>query len=144
MGVPIDGIRVGEWLLVVGSREAGTDSFGQPITICDRMVTGLPLKVIGVSPPFVACMHPDGNSFCSVDTRDCSLSRAAPGYVKAFSNVIQEAMENAECECQQPPTQPKAYPRSCPLCGNRMAERRVGSGRWELICQQCKFRGTAP
>lgn len=136
MGLHVENIKRGEWLAITASREGAVNPSGEAFTVEDRLVTGLPLQVLAISPPFVACRSPDGAHFTAIDARDCSFSRVAPEYVEAFQRLSVRQQESADG--QPEPEQPTSL-LACPACGHRLAKRRISSGRWEFMCRECGF-----
>lgn len=137
MSIPADALHVGQWVViewaVVEEEQASPTLFGLPFRQANRgddiQVDGRPLKILGISLPFLAVT--DGKQRFPVDLRECGVRLAHRKYVEAMLVDRQSDLVARQTD--------KTNKHTCPICGGCMVERLVaGSGRgWRLVCKQC-------
>lgn len=119
----MDGRQAGEW-----------SPWGQPSQ--QVSYTGVPLRIIAVSLPFVCAT--DGHHNISIDTRTHGFVRLRPSYVRAMKARPKPVIVQKPRKKKRKPD-----PRQCPQCGNRCVEflAEPGVGVWKLLCKQCGWSG---
>lgn len=136
MPIRADDLRAGQYVAIARSRETVYGPFGS-MEVDGRMVTGIPLKVLAVSLPFLAVT--DGTRRYSLDIREVELTRLTSRYVKQLTGVWKGVRS-----MKQRRTPAVAGSRKCPSCGDRLIERLVEEGTWIFSCRRCGFTGGPP
>ncbi len=148
MPLQVDDMHVGQWIAVIGEASSQHDdnpfSFMRPR--CTR-VDGRPLKVMAVTPPFVAV--DDGISKYALDTRELTFTRLDKRYVNQMSAHGRRAVINENggvLILDRAPikkSETKDH-RDCPNCGESRLRQVHRAGIWKLVCPVCSFEGGMP
>lgn len=110
-------------------------------------VDGIPLKVLAISPPFMAVEHPLLPNAMCIDLRLCKFRKVSKAYLSAIEKSFASVNDGQSMfpESQTPARVIANSTRGdCPVCGERMIERLLAPGRWGLVCRQCGFVGCKP
>ncbi len=123
---PIDDLRVGQYIVVVGVKGEPQEYWFRPPT----EYSGLPGKVLAVSLPFVAVLV--GEERVALDVRALEVQRVSRQYVKAMAKVLPAGKRKAPPE-----------PGRCVRCGTRLHQvlNRVPRS-WMEVCPECGWQGT--
>lgn len=128
MGIPLDSIRRGDFLVIVRSRldESRTLWDG---SIQHRNYDGMPMRVLHVELPFIVVQHERGIQ--PVDARIWDFHRVSRKYANAAA---------AAGALHKRKRRTKLDERSCPRCGCRLQQRYIAD-QWCIFCPNCSFNG---
>ena len=96
------------------------------------VASGVPIKVLSKSPPYVFCVDP-WDKYFSIDIREVSLVFADPHYVETF---LKEMPKFKKKDSEEKANKEKV----CPVCQADMRNTRKGDD-WFLVCDTCTFMG---
>jgi len=123
-----DDVSAGMWVVVSGRLDGVDESGGD--------YSGVPVKVLAVSLPFIAVQSPAGPH--SVDLRKWVVSKVTRQYVRA---MLEDRQQPRRCRRgEEDNGGDGGWPR-CVVCGERMQERLAEPGRWRYHCGNCGADG---
>lgn len=125
----IEDIHDGDWVAV-------TSVLG---SIVHPLVTGLPLKVITRSLPFIVVSN--SNTTIPLDVRVTEFQKLEEAYVTSY--CLREVTRKINDIYQETPTpqKQKSTLGHCPRCEAKMIEE-LREGVWYLVCRECSFSGS--
>lgn len=137
-----DDLRVNQWLVITASEEELLSPFGELVTVRNRMVTGVPYKVLAISLPFVSVT--DGNYRLVFDTRHVTFTKATTSYANSLRGAKPTSRGLKLPEPKKEKDKSTKKERACPNCGENLVERRIDIGSWVFACNHCGFMGGPP
>lgn len=146
MSEHVENLRPGDFIVVIGDRDREAHRPTTPfmaIFECERRplaedLTGVPLKVLAVEPPFV-CIT-DGETREAIDIRRWQIRKVSRAYVRAMSSSAEEDAKAFQVRGPRPKPDPKA----CPRCSERLVERMKAGKKpvWVITCRNCGLEVT--
>lgn len=138
MSTPIDDLRRGDWIAMVGFRGEQEESpFGRQQVRFD----GSPLRVLEISLPFLAVCDGQGRTF-SVDVRDWAVQRVSDRYAEVLHQTQGALREQNKGRLRRRRRRrEKPDPLLCPRCGDRLRQfmSRSTDYRFRFVCPTCGF-----
>lgn len=140
---PVDDLHVNNWIAVCYDKRAEPDMpfWGQHSR--QPSFTGQPLQIIAISLPFIAVR--DGRRRFSIDIRDFGVRKLHPTYVRQMKGSYEDH-DDGVCGISESGKEDVVLDEGsirglCPMCGEKLRERRLATGVWVFICDECGFEG---
>jgi len=138
----IENVKPGQWLIITYDQDYEKTMEATKNTPFQMMAprikyTGVPFRVVAVSPPFLLVQI--GQNRSVVDTRQVNWTQATKRYVKEFKKINLPSTVSVTPGIPSGIEEPSSPPEKiCPRCGNRMIEKVTeGINVWHLYCDEC-------
>ncbi len=124
MPTPIDSLRVGDFITVIGHKNPPADPDLQI-----REWTGRPAEILAISLPFLCVDY--GGEVSAIDVRPWEFQRVTKKYWLAMTDAAPFSIPEAQAE-------PDDHPR-CVKCGERLVQRLLWTegSEWHMFCANC-------